>query len=140
MKIRLGFVSNSSSTSFLVVIKKLPPCNACGRSDISFLDLIETIGGWRDDHESTNLHRRGAKEISAKMREDEFRWITDEEKNRWEDRFKRLEEAESKGYEVGEIEISYHDDSTNKILQDLKERRVVQILWDDHSGDHIIHI
>lgn len=140
MKICNGFVSNSSSTSFLVVVKKLSPCDKCGRSDISFLDLVETIGGWRDECEATKLHSRGAKQISTKMREYDFRWLTDEEKNRWEDRFKMLEEAEANGYEVGKIEICYHDNSTDRILQDLREREVVQVLWDDLHGDHTIRI
>lgn len=46
MKIRNGFVSNSSSTSFTVAFKPPVKCPHCGRSNVSVLDLIERS---RDD-------------------------------------------------------------------------------------------
>ena len=41
MKLRNGFVSNSSSTSFLIALKKIDECPHCGRSDLNLLQLIE---------------------------------------------------------------------------------------------------
>lgn len=39
MKIRQGFVSNSSSSSFVIAFKKLQPCSHCGKKS---LDIVET--------------------------------------------------------------------------------------------------
>lgn len=40
MKTRNGFVSNSSSTSFIIAVKKNIPCPNCNRKDDDFLDSI----------------------------------------------------------------------------------------------------
>ena len=51
MKTRTGFVSNSSSSSFILALRVKPSsyCSHCGRSDSNFLDMVrsrsETDGG-----------------------------------------------------------------------------------------------
>ena len=40
MKIRNGFVSNSSSSSFIIKVKINDKCSHCGRSDINILDML----------------------------------------------------------------------------------------------------
>ena len=52
MKLRLGFVSNSSSSSFILAYKKSEPCVHCGRSDPNIMDLIS------DDNNSNNDDNR----------------------------------------------------------------------------------
>lgn len=131
MKTRLGFVSNSSSVSFLVVVKKLATCDKCGRSDPNFLDYLDSLGN-KDEYETTRLRARGVKEITPK-----FEKYKD---GSWEDRIKRLAEAEEKGYETAYIEVCYHDQHTNDMLNDFRVRGAVQIVWDDHGGDHTIRL
>ena len=41
MKLRDGFVSNSSSSSFVVAIKKQETCQHCGHQDFNILDAID---------------------------------------------------------------------------------------------------
>ena len=43
MKIRKQFVSNSSSTSYIIKVKKSEKCPHCGRSDMSFIDYIKNL-------------------------------------------------------------------------------------------------
>lgn len=62
MKIRIGFVSNSSSSSYIAAVKVGEKCPHCGRSDINLLDLIERIDG---EYEETRLRARGYKQVDA---------------------------------------------------------------------------
>ena len=41
MKTRIGFVSNSSSSSFILAIGDKEKCPHCGRSDVDIIDMIE---------------------------------------------------------------------------------------------------
>lgn len=129
MKIRLGFVSNSSSVSFLVAVKKLATCDKCGRSDPNFLDYLDSLGN-KDEYETTRLRARGVKEIASKFEE-----YKDEP---WDERIKKLAEAEAEGHETAYIEIWYHDRHTNEMFDDLRQRGAVFVVWDNHHGDHVI--
>ncbi len=55
MKIRNGFVSNSSSSSFIVKVKKPGFCKTDIGKIIGFLSLLETASFGRDDSEETHI-------------------------------------------------------------------------------------
>jgi len=130
MKIRNGFVSNSSSSSFIVAVKKGEKCPSCGRGDPNFLDLVEQIGV-RADYEETGLRTRGAQEIQNRWKSGGFHsddeWSSKEYKNI----LNLIKEAENKGYEVAEITISNHDSATNDLMMELRERKSLVVLWSD---------
>jgi len=66
MKIRTNFVSNSSSTSYIVSYKKSIPCSHCGRTDPDLKKLIESVeGSWRSD--DTKLTAPNAKNIIERL-------------------------------------------------------------------------
>ena len=134
MKTRTGFVSNSSSSSFIVAVKKSDKCPHCGRTDPDFIDLIETIGGSSDGYECTKLRARGAEQVFQRIEKENFEWCDDAEKKAWEKRFGDWLKAEEKGYAIADIEISYHDEATSNLFQDLRERKAVLVLWSDHEG------
>jgi hypothetical protein len=48
MKIRNGFVSNSSSSSFIVALNPKEKCPHCGRSSQNILDILESTNGYND--------------------------------------------------------------------------------------------
>ena len=55
MKVRNGFVSNSSSSSFMIAIKKPQPCASCGCTPIDFLKELEIrIGDKKKEYEFFN--------------------------------------------------------------------------------------
>jgi hypothetical protein len=66
MKIRNGFVSNSSSSSFLLYITPTKLCKHCGRKDPDILDIIENYGS----HE-TEIMARGKSEVLKYFRDPE---------------------------------------------------------------------
>lgn len=41
MKARIGFISNSSTTSFIIFYKKGKQCPACGREDLDICELFK---------------------------------------------------------------------------------------------------
>ena len=133
MKLRTGFVSNSSSASFVVAVKQGEKCPHCGRSDVDFLDLVEQIGA-KADYEDTELKTRGAQQVWNKWESDIFPFCGDEEKKRFESVFGLMVEAEHKGYKVGEVEISYRDQTTENLMNDLAGRKSLVVIWSDHYG------
>ena len=66
MKIRQGFVSNSSSSSFIIAIDKSDKevCPTCGRSDIAVLDLIKG-----PSNSDTEVSAQGYKNVRAEVLE-----------------------------------------------------------------------
>ena len=131
MKIRNGFVSNSSSASFIVAVKQGDKCPHCGRTDVDFLDLVEKMGA-KADYEDTELKSRGPQDIWNKWEKDILPYCGEEEKKDHEQIFRLMLEAEEKGYKVGEVEISYHDSSTESLLHDLEARKSLVVIWCDH--------
>jgi hypothetical protein len=66
MKIRMGFVSNSSSSSFIIQVFDSKPCKHCGRSDSSFLKMVE--GNFEYD-DSDSVECTGKEEILERLKE-----------------------------------------------------------------------
>ena len=136
MKTRSGFVSNSSSSSFIVAVKKQEPCPHCKRTDVNFLDIIDTIGkGQSDSYEATQLHARGAMEVYTQITTMLDSWTDAKEKKEWASRLGKWIDAEEKGYEIGYFEMSYHDDSTSTLLDSLKWSGTVKVLWGEHCSE-----
>jgi len=51
MKIRNGFVSNSSTTSFIVALNDSVPCPHCGRIDTDIINIIANTDDYSGDTE-----------------------------------------------------------------------------------------
>jgi hypothetical protein len=129
MKTRNGFVSNSSSSSFIVAVKQhSDACPTCGRRDPDFLDMVEHMGN-SDGYETTKLHHRTAQDIWEKG--EESRGYQPQNRGK-SPLFGVMVDAEHKGYKVAEIEISYHDTSTTEMMSQMEATKNLIVLWSDH--------
>ena len=97
MKIRQGFVSNSSSSSFIVAFKDSEPCKACGRKNLNIADLIERSSDYYDDN---HVRANGKKEVLEYVLKEG--WPEDK---KLIDDIKKL----SDDYSVVYVSVSYHD-------------------------------
>lgn len=127
MKIRNGFVSNSSSSSFIVAVKESNKCPTCGRSDKSFLDRMPKEG----EYEETHIRAMGSETI-AKQYVDNWgiNMGNSEEIDKVASLMGEMVAFEKMGYVVAFIEISYHDENTNdefNTLRDNKNNSIVVI-------------
>jgi hypothetical protein len=144
MKIRSGFVSNSSSSSFIIAYKKLCACLTCGLTPPNIVSIIEA------GNQDTMDNRVRWTDPTSKLKEIEDEIVQyqcdlkkyhrcgvdekDEANIQWiESSIERLQKLsqliqEHKEDVVAEIEIDYHDDYLNKIFQEMVINKHVCVL------------
>jgi hypothetical protein len=122
MKIRSGFVSNSSSSSFIIAINdKMCTCPTCGRRDKNIFDIIErNSSGYYDE---TRVKAVGAKEVIDYITDN---WY-DSERNK--ELIEKIKAAGDAGKYIGLIDISYHDELSNDEYNSQLERGVIEELY-----------
>jgi len=67
MKIRNGFVSNSSSSSFTIKIENIDPCPTCGRKSLNIIDHIKNNGFYDNE---TRIESDSKKQILDNIQHD----------------------------------------------------------------------
>jgi hypothetical protein len=120
MKIRTGFVSNSSSSSFVVAVSKCNVCSHCGRGDEDVLDLIEQSVKANDDGE-TSIDSVDKVNVIKYIKES---WYYD---GRSKELISKIEGLDS-NVKVAYINVSYHNEFLNRMLRNSKN---VEILYSE---------
>jgi len=110
-KIRTGFVSNSSSSSFIIAISETNKCPHCGRSDVDILDLVR-----RSSYYDNEVTAEGKEEVIKHLSE----WY---ESDKY---IKKIKDFDDKDKQIAMIEISYHDDVLNNLIT---ESNNIEILF-----------
>jgi hypothetical protein len=123
VKIRHGFVSNSSSSSFIIIAKTSKVCECCGRSDPNFIDLLPD---YRGNCDSTHVDVRGLRNVLAEERGNYYLSVgtywTEEKVRQEAENYKKFEEkltnaCKEHGDDIALIRISYHDTGFNALLE-----------------------
>jgi len=145
MKTRNGFVSNSSSSSFIIgILKPDYQCQDCGIASIDYLlnrrfsgylitngidDLIE------DEERAIKDRDRYAKNVkhipswSSCITLQEYKQQQEEYNIESEERIEELVNMKIKyGNMLKQLKISYHDTTGNQFIKTLNTRGVIEIL------------
>ncbi len=114
MKTRNGFVSNSSSSSFIIALKSNNnPCPTCGRKDLDFLDMIKKVNPYSDDNKVDAV---GEEEILHYYKREAFYY----DDNSINELKAKMDKYSDKEWKLAAISISYHDE----ILRQMKDNLV----------------
>ena len=124
MKTRNGFISNSSSSSYVVAVKRKNKCPHCGRKDPDFLDEILKKSSLMNDTAVADMGMEGILE----NRRVQWCWNDDELKN-LEEKMKKFEEE----WQLADIEISYHDTDLHGLLHVGIKAGEIEVLFSDEE-------
>jgi 4-hydroxy-3-methylbut-2-en-1-yl diphosphate synthase IspG/GcpE len=128
MKIRNKLVSNSSSSSYVIAIKKdVTKCPTCGYSEF---DLLRMIDESRDiDTELLSAGDEVKEDIKLSIQElkkSEPNYYSEDIEG-YENILKELEKIDLEIYNIAQVEISNHD-SINTIFEEMQENNKIKVL------------
>lgn len=146
MKVRNGFVSNSSSSSFILLVGKAKECPTCNiKWDI--LNLIDRFSRIGTETEILLEGKRAFEEMIVELEKEAYRLYLNKQnyfvkKNEeefcfeksWEYEFAQdlknaigeSEKEEYKDFILAQVSIDYHDELINSVLKHLIEKGEVK--------------
>jgi len=154
MKIRNSFVSNSSSSSYIIKVNAPVTCEHCGRSDPDIIEIVkrgDTYGDTRIEYENKE-QILGDIRHNIKMEEkdvakysecdpndvhpdDKKRLITTPAKDRLEWVYRNLKRERYRYDLINSVEgniigiaVGYHDCGTKELFNDAKRSGVIEII------------
>lgn len=142
MKTRDGFVSNSSSSSYLISYKSNKRVFGSGKERVFLGDLLGIVPDWYDKQgECTrmrviefidNMVRASSEkeildDLFCRFGLDDNEFNADRQEHATELRAKIMDEV-TKGKKIAALEISYHDTGYNDLFNILKKKKLITVL------------
>jgi len=112
MKQRKGFVSNSSSTSFILTIEQADVCEHCGRG--GGLDIF-TLMGRGNNFSDNEIEAIGKDEVVKHIKEED--WYDCDESQKLIKKIEKVDETKKK---VVMLSVSYHDETLIDLIESSK--------------------
>lgn len=124
MKIRQSFVSNSSSSSYIIAFKVPIVCKHCGRTDISIIDAIRE----RDHNSDNEVVGLGLESVKTIMISDFFGPGCDKE---YKLVMKKIETLKGNEWDLALVKMSYHDEVLKLIFENAVNSGSIKIIYND---------
>jgi hypothetical protein len=130
MKTRNGFVSNSSSSSFIIAIKKnQEACKCCGRKDPDFFTIVDHESIHNDYNRVKALDDLVLTELEHLFKQGYFYSILDSDYLKTK---KNIENYLKDGWSVGYVDISNHSEVLFNLKNNLIESGNAVVLYTDY--------
>jgi len=142
VKTRNGFVSNSSSSSFIIAVRKhvakklTKPCKCCGLTHISFLTFMRECCKDYGSSDASELKASDRADILKEWAEylawskyyndplkKDLQMAEDMEEFR-----ERLEKYDDKHWDLAWVQISYHDGILKALFDDMVKNKSIEII------------
>jgi hypothetical protein len=125
MKVRKGFVANSSSSSFVVAFKRSDPCKCCGHHNKDIVSIInDEVAKGIDDYDETRVRTVGVSDVMKDI-QGWFMVGTEYANPRSLGMFTsvsaKIADALDDGFEISTISVSYHNTYLNNLLSEETE-------------------
>ena len=122
MKERMGLVSNSSSSSFIIAYKaEGNVCECCGRGDIDIIDHINNSSTYMDN----DVNAEGENSVLDSINQEiNSGWCSDIEESR--ELIDIVKSKSKEGYQIASVSISYHDDFLNSEINNSKNIEILR--------------
>jgi len=123
MKTRNGLISNSSTSSFIIVYKPKDKCSHCGRSDPDLKQMIEHQEMYNGDE--YNINSTGVDDTIVQVKKDMESYP---ESNEFKEVIERLKNV-PKDSEVIYFQMSNHDKIINNLIANIVSSKSGEIIY-----------